>query len=169
MDKIIFLDIDGVLNTGSFVESFYAIHKLKGINLSDTQDLFRKDMIDDYGIQFCPVATKMLRWIVEVTGAKIVISSTWRMSGLSVMKDLWRDRGLPGEVIDITPISKDRNRGWEINKWILDNASNIKSYVILDDDDDMLVSQLPRFVQINETYGITYNDAINAIQILGNN
>jgi precorrin-6B methylase 1 len=37
-----------------------------------------------------------LRSIIDKTGAKIVISSSWRTDGLDIMKDLWKYRDLPG-------------------------------------------------------------------------
>jgi hypothetical protein len=76
--KVIFLDIDGVV-------------------CLPTRDH------DEYGSLFHQPFVDNLRWIVEETGAKIVISSTWRLSGLKVMKEMWEKRGLPGEVIDVTP------------------------------------------------------------------
>ena len=78
MEKIIFLDIDGVLNV-------YCEGR------------------DRFGCTFHKHFEDNLKWIIEETKAKIVISSTWRFSGLSVMQEMWEHRGLTGEVIDITP------------------------------------------------------------------
>lgn len=61
--KIIFLDIDGVLN----------------VNFNGR---------DKYGRIFHPNFVDNLRDIINRTGAKIVISSTWKMSGLDVMKQM---------------------------------------------------------------------------------
>lgn len=80
--KIIFLDIDGVLNV------YPQGH-------------------DEYGAIFHPHLVENLKLILDQTGAKIVVSSTWRRSGLSIMKEMWEKRGLPGEVIDITPFETD--------------------------------------------------------------
>lgn len=77
--KVIFLDIDGVICVPTREHDQYG-------------QLFHQPFVDN------------LKWIINETGAKIVISSTWRMSGLSVMKEMWEKRGLPGEVIDTTPI-----------------------------------------------------------------
>lgn len=77
--KVIFLDIDGVICVPTREHDQYG-------------QLFHQPFVDN------------LKWIIDETGAKIVISSTWRMSGLSVMKEMWEKRGLPGEVIDVTPI-----------------------------------------------------------------
>ena len=125
--KIIFLDIDGVLN------------------------LIPQGR-DKYGDIFHPHFVANLKRLIDVTGAKIVISSTWRMSGFDVMKNMWKDRKLPGDVIGITPIGyhlsqrdfnfkkwKDRTmpRGVEIQYWLDNTKDNIDNYVILDDDTDM--------------------------------
>jgi hypothetical protein len=77
--KIIFLDIDGVLNN-VYCESR-----------------------DKFGCTFHSNFVDNLRSIIDKTGAKIVISSSWRTDGLDIMKDLWKYRDLPGEVIDVTP------------------------------------------------------------------
>ena len=77
MKRIIFLDIDGVLNV-------YPQGR------------------DKYGSTFHTHFEDNLHELIEKTGAEIVISSTWRYSGLKVMQNMWRDRGLAGKVIDIT-------------------------------------------------------------------
>ena len=69
--KIIFLDIDGVLNV--YCESR-----------------------DEYGCCFHSHLVENLRILIEQTGAKIVIISTWRFSGLEIIKEMWEKRNLPG-------------------------------------------------------------------------
>lgn len=174
--KVIFLDIDGVLNVEVYLTAFWDI--CKRINLARPQAAsLRMDIMrDEYGNLFCPLACRRLEWIVKETDAKIVISSTWRMSGLSVMQNMWKHRELSGEVIDITPIHmKNRvkelsftercERGYEIKEW-LSTHQEVESYVIFDDDDDMLPEQLENFIQTDEAYGITLKDAERAIIIL---
>lgn len=160
--KIIFLDIDGVLNV---------IPQGR----------------DEFGAKFHSHFENNLKHIIESTGAKIVISSTWRMDGLEKMQAMWKARGLAGEVIDVTPDCTQLvkygtfeyydavERGHEIQDWI--NAHpEITSYVIIDDDKDMLASQLERFVRtannkshpdcIDIGYGLTKKCAEMAIEIL---
>jgi hypothetical protein len=162
MKKVIFLDIDGVLNV-CYGES------------------------DDYGQLFHPHLVENLKTIIDATEAKIVISSTWRHNGLSTMKNMWMDRMLPGQVIDITP---DLNRklksglwyspirGEEIKAWLSNNE--VDAYVIIDDDKDMLEEQLPNFVKTSGNthhldhvdgggYGLTKKCAEQAIRILNKN
>ena len=160
--KIIFLDIDGVLNV---IPEGY----------------------DEYGGIFHSNFVDNLKRIIDETGAKIVISSTWRFGGLERMQDMWKFRNLPGEVIDITIdcyqiVEEGRaeffdqvERGHEVQEWI-DSHSGIESYVILDDDNDFLTSQRGNFVRtanninhpdcIDIGYGLTTECANKAIRIL---
>lgn len=172
--KVIFLDIDGVLNTECYIEAFWDICKRAELSRPEAASLRLEMLRDDFGNVFCPIACRRLAWIIELTGAKIVISSTWRMSGLSVMKGMWKHRSLPGEVIDCTPITKGRSslsfserleRGNEIKQWLSEHPE-VESYVIFDDDNDMLPEQMENFIQTDEVYGITLKDAEKAIQIL---
>ena len=158
--KIIFLDIDGVLN-------------------------LRMQSRDRFGSMFHPQFMENLKTLVDATGAKIVISSSWRFSGLEIMQEMWQSRGLTGEVIDITPFTAvyeasedsgflDRcERGCEIREWLKSNP--VESYVILDDDKDMLNEQLPYFVctrdnwnhsDHEEGYGLTKECIEAAIKVL---
>lgn len=155
--KIIFLDIDGVLNL---------MHQER----------------DQYGSLFHENFVANLKRIIDETSAWIVISSTWRMSGLQVMIDMWEHRKLPGNVVGITqnlcyhPDNKGKNlvRGDEIQAWI--DKYEITKYVIIDDDTDMLQHQMDKFVRTSENwdhtdyldagYGLTIECADQAIKIL---
>ena len=156
--KAIFLDIDGVLNL--YCESR-----------------------DEYGCCFHPHLVENLRSLVDRTGAKIVISSTWRFSGLAIMKEMWEKRNLPGEVVGITPnfmthYGTTLCRGKEIAAY-LEEHPEIESYVILDDDSDMEEHQMSRFVKtsgnsdhedcVDVGYGLTKICAEMAIEILNGN
>ena len=75
--RYLFLDIDGVLNTGR--HSNYLVDN----GLSET---------DADGYLFDPKAVENLEYIIEETDAKIIITSTWRLDG--DMQALWRNRDL---------------------------------------------------------------------------
>lgn len=153
--KVIFLDIDGVLNVIPQGQDKYG-------------GIFHQHFVDN------------LAWIIQETGAKIVVSSSWRHSGLQFILDMWRDRDLPGEVVDITGDRLDLDcfsfqRGVEIQEW-LDVHPEVTKYVILDDDGDMLRHQWPNFVQtsfntehpdcIDIGYGLTRICSEKVINIL---
>lgn len=164
--KIIFIDIDGVLNTERHHE------------YCDKNDLNNSD---DYGYLFDPMAVKNLARIVNETGADIVISSSWKYSGLSTLLDMWNERGLPGRVIDITPdnisnemlLKADLDnmeflscKGYEIKEWLSAHGKNVSQYAILDDEQEMLPDQQSHFVQTNPDVGITKEDSEKVIRIL---
>jgi hypothetical protein len=160
--SIIFLDIDGVLNVYSHDH-------------------------DEFGSQFMPQFVDNLKRVIEETGAKIVISSTWRYAGLERMKEMWEKRNLPGEVIDITEDCTylhneglfewldQVERGHEVQYW-LDGHPEVERYVIFDDDDDFLDHQRGNFVRtanninhpdcVDIGYGLTSECANRAIRIL---
>lgn len=179
-DKIIFLDIDGVLNT------------------SRTRFL-----------KFDEECMKNLEDILDATGAKIVVSSSWRNIE-PIMEDQFMKHGCTKKiwdaVIGITVraydyLKKGSNlpivRGNEIKEWIdhhliypwyatpsLDEhykefnedgtfrnmKSNKKgidfSYVIFDDDIDMLYDQKDNFINTHHETGITKEHVAEAIKIL---
>lgn len=160
--KVIFLDIDGVLNVYRRERDVYG-------------SLFHENFVDN------------LKTIIDNTNAKIVLSSSWRHSGLKEMKEMWQLRNLPGEIIDITPNEVDVvnygickyydevSRGHEIKLWLTNNK--VDNYCIIDDDDDMLEEQLPNFIKtinpdhedsLDIGYGLTKQCAEKAIQILNN-
>lgn len=155
VNKIIFLDIDGVINP---------VHYMQAMGKLWTSSFKEIKSFDDYGQLFFYHNVNALKHIIDSTGAKIVISSTWRMSGLPIMQDMWRDRNLPGQVISVTPSETDVVRagkaefydsvcrGTEIDHWIKTNDF-FGNYVIIDDTHDMLSSQFPVFVDTNAYCG----------------
>lgn len=164
MKKIIFLDIDGVLNT----KYWYT-------------QMVQNTPTDEYGYAFDPKAVANLKSIVDETGADIVISSSWKCMGLSQMEEMWRDRSLPGKIIGITPNSVSDEmllnadidsielfhiRGEEIKQWLTKYGKQVSNYAIIDDMDNMLSEQQSHFVQTNPEVGITEEDAKKVIMIL---
>jgi len=134
MARIIMLDIDGVLNSHRSAVAMQTFHTLD------------------------PIAVKMLFRVVTLAEAKIVISSTWRhdKQWLTTIWGALRQAGWPwvhsgflplGEcpIIDRTD-SLPGDRGIEIQAW-LDANPEYDDYIILDDDSDMLDSQMDRFIK----------------------
>lgn len=132
--KVLFLDVDGVLNWKNTMAYL-------GIN--------RK-------------MTKRLHRVLRETGAKVVLSSTWRKLDESYEMFI-RKTG-------IRPISKTPNtmhgiRGREIEQWLKDHPE-VTSYAIVDDDGDMLPEQAPFFVQTSYDTGLTDEHADMLIAVL---
>ena len=166
MGKVLFLDIDGVLNTGWWY----------------TQ-MDRTTPKDKYGYAFDPRSVANLKKIVDETGADIVISSSWKSFGLSELEDMWQDRGLPGKLIGITSNSVSDEmllnadldhmeifsiRGMEIKEWLDKHGKKVSHYVIIDDMDSFLSSQQSHFVQTDPEVGITNEDVKKVVHLLNN-
>ena len=54
----------------------------------------------------------------------------------------------------------------EIAEWLIRNAEPHTPYVILDDEEDILLRQTDRFVKIDAETGITPENARQAIELL---
>ena len=160
MRKIIFLDIDGVLSPRWWN--------------SDKQS-------DNYGCLFDAKAVANLAKIIEETDAEIVISSSWKDMGLVELQNMWRDRDLPGKIVDITPdymsdellLKEDSSnvdylyeRGSEIQGWLLLHGDDVSRYVIIDDMDDILPEQQSHFIQTDPEFGITNDDVKKVVHLL---
>jgi hypothetical protein len=160
--KIIFLDIDGVLNH----HLFYVAEKEAGrIGQRDTD----------------PKSVEYLNTLCNETGAEVVVSSTWRLGRTTEqLQELLKEAGFTGKVIGRTEDLRYGKggesilRGNEILHWIKENTKLIgaeywqyKSYVILDDDSDMLYWQKDNFILVDHYCGITPSTIFQAKKILG--
>ena len=165
--KIIFLDVDGVLNN----QLWYRSQEFRQGQSKEQYDLS----------QFDPRCVELLNSLIADTKAKIVVSSSWRIGRtVDELKDLFEKVGIVGDVIDKTPKlyfsadGYDRSvpRGCEIKAWLENNKSILGSkmskvnYVILDDDSDMLYWQREHFVQTDPYMGITPTVIFKAKSIL---
>lgn len=157
MERYIFLDIDGVLNT----ERNYKALVREG-----------RYWRDDYGPFFDPEAVANLRDIIETTHADVIITSTWKYRGLDAMHTLWTLREMPGILLGITPEAEHDDyctRGMEILKWLTDNApENAEEYryVIIDDSPYFLPEQMDVLIRTSSKVGITAEDAAHAKELL---
>ena len=149
--KIIFLDFDGVLNCRRYRENCLNYYE---------------DYIDESRMY-------LLKYIVDKTGAKIVLTTTWRMYWDSSCPDGYEEAQKINNIFakyGLEIYSKtnnyEENRDFEITMWIAEN--NIKQYVILDDN-DFGWSKLNRehFVQTDdEKDGLDEEQVQKAIDIL---
>ena len=145
--KVVFLDIDGTLNSSSFLYG-------KGERFSSTQ---ADEKID-------PEAVRRLNEITDRTGASIVVSSAWRVGKrVADLRGLLKRHGVTGQVVGATPVN-DRIRGDQIASWMANR--DVESFVILDDDRDMgdLTWAL---VKTTHALGLQDEHVAQAIEILG--
>ena len=158
--RILFLDIDGVLNCELYFRSpAFALQKKKAVAATDRRAFAAS--------QICGERLAWLNELCAETGAVVVISSTWRI-GRSVeeLQALFAHCGATFTIIDKTPVTDERTRGVEIAQWIQKNirpethgcqSFDFRSYAIIDDDSDMLLPQAPHFFQTDNYSGLTPN------------
>lgn len=143
MSKIIFLDIDGVLND---FKTIFATGK----------DFPTRDHLD------------CLKQIVDATGAEIVLSSSWRFykSDLNDVKNALRNVNL--KLLDKTK-ELPKGRDAEIREW-LSRHPEVENYVILDDHNDEVIkfsTELEKHLVLTASYtGLLPEHVEKAIEIL---
>ena len=150
--KVIFIDIDGVLNSSVY----------------DRQRSEKDGNIDKTRLT-------LIKGLVDKTGAKIVLSSSWRNHWEKdfydcdkVGKEIIADFASAGlEIYDKTPKVGYLERSEEIHMWLKDNP-DVKSFVIFDDNGYGWGDLSDNFVQTNYRVGrgLEEEHIENAIEIL---
>ena len=134
--NVVFLDIDGVLNS--------YLWSIRPKTIEENQGDPDLD----------PIAIKLLNNFTNTFNLKIVISSDWRISSFCIPR--LENAGVQN-IIDTTPVTifKMRNssvhftRGEEIQFW-LDSHPEVKKFVIFDDREDF--EQLNNYVKVDSYY-----------------
>lgn len=153
-----FFDIDGVLN---YTQWYYSDR--------NPGNLYGQEGDID------PECVARILKVCEVTGAKIVLSSDWRIDKGAIPR--LERAGFPkGLICDQIPEliwtcfnnvdSYDYSRGKEINLW-LNAHQDTYDYVIIDDREDFTDEQKRlHFVHVNPYIGFTDENMNEAIEIL---
>lgn len=141
--NILFLDIDGVLNSRKYF--------VEGANKNEPWPFSTIDF----------KALSLLSDFVLKNNLEIVLTSSWRVIySLKEINDFFLKNGFCKPIIDKTlriwwPIKEERyrfERGNEIKVW-LNNQTNVKKFVIFDDDID-LEPYLRYHVWVNRIFGL---------------
>ena len=175
--KVIFLDIDGVMNCQ---EEMLAMLEKNPKNRSDVT-------------LPSPTKCKLLKQLVEATDAKIVLSSSWRLSLSAIQNiiDVFRPYGLrlDGFTQEGVPQVKLKgtkyenikpshsynrfdgpcieDRGAEIAYWLIKHPE-VSAYVILDDEFSDIIDWHPNNLVKTSLYnGLTEKEVLKCIEILG--
>lgn len=141
--NVIFLDIDGVLNSGNYI-----VH-LDGA-------------FDNPENQMDPEAVARLNRLTDLTKAQIVVTSTWRLffkNSFEQLQGCLVSYKITGEVIAATGVGKDRRE--EIEEFL--NTNDVKRFVIFDDD---VIDGFPsEFIKTNFEHGLQDEHVEKALRI----
>lgn len=129
--KYLFLDIDGVVNCAA--------------------DRFSIKLINNRPFE-------LLKKIIDETGAKIILSSSWRRGYKHGTCDLLKQRLAEYDlsIEDITPINNNR-RGEQIQEWLRTHNydENVDTFAILDDEEfDFLAIYPEQLVKTDAMIGL---------------
>lgn len=150
--KIIFLDVDGVLNssrTAVATGGYPWPNEYGGILWPERLD---------------QTAIALVRKACKAADAKIVLSSTWRLGW--TIDDCKRF----GEALDLPIIDRTDNlagvlpRGHEIDLWLRDKE--VDAYAIIDDNSDMLTTQMPHFVKTSSDEGFGFANYLHLCSLM---
>jgi hypothetical protein len=176
--RVIFLDIDGVLNSEAYALKLEAKHRQLGH--TEPASPKRETTCDCFKLyhQIDREAVDRLNRLVAVTAAKIVISSTWRkLMDAPVLERTLVEHGLVAEIIGETPDGhaepamltvygplERMYRGYEIDFWLRLHPE-VDRFVILDDGSDMAMHQ-NRLVQTDCEEGLLDDHVELAIRVM---
>ena len=146
-EKILFLDIDGVLNSKFFYK--YIFKRENGYSRLDP---------------YCVILVKKL---VYEFSLKVVISSTWRVGAMERLVKELNENDLVNQLHKdwLTPVVRPACRGKEIDLW-LNNHPEITEYIILDDNQNVFDHHLSRFVQTSAFMGMVQESYYQARNLL---
>lgn len=173
--KIIFLDVDGVLNSSA---SFcYWLREQERYNLRTKKQLRDPDMWSP-GFRAVdrpdPIVMSNLLMILEkCKNVRIVISSTWRIQHLAEVEKHFEQAGISWSkyVIGATPALRHLERYDEIDAWLEANTKSpegsvlmpkfqVSDFMVIDDMSHMGKWTKDHFVRTDATIGLSWRQAV---------
>jgi hypothetical protein len=185
--SLLFLDVDGVLN-GTYSQIVHGTLPHPDSGSPHKGFVYGEEAIDK-------VAASLINMVCKATGSLIVISSAWRIG--FTMEDLRTMMGTLGIDTSLiigrtdTLHYEEKNRGNQIERFLKDVVTpegrelmykhnrlgewvkfeekvDVTTYAIVDDDNDMLESQIDNFVQTTFLDGLKLSHVLRLGQILAN-
>lgn len=170
-ETIIFLDFDGPLMPARMhYHEANAPYLFQGPDhpWQDSHEIKKK-------LRFDPVIINVINKWVEISGAKVVISSNWtKYATFEELMEILEINGLQcGDNIHEqwkTTKLDSWSRSDEISHWLFNNMGNVQNYIIIDDDNVVLNDPRldPKKVLLIDFYnGLTFHQIFEGCEILG--
>lgn len=175
--KILFLDMDGVMNSHQSAIWYHEMFNHNEDWWADYRDNYNDQIFLIYEKQLCPLACSNLRNLLKKhPDVRIVISSTWRkfkakenndwFNALFQMFKIYPEN--ENRVIGCTPVL-NKDRGYEIESWLNQTDYEVEDFIILDDDSDMgPYLNTKHFIHVDGRVGFDYIKMQKADKIFGN-
>ena len=152
--KLLFLDVDGVLNSS---RSVLARIPLQNEARAQLENLYKEDGEIPFGVKYTldtvdPIAVGLVNRLTRESGAQIVLSTSHRSMFLDggtlyggkqhmfMLRLYFKAMGIEAPIYGITQ-KLHVDRGTEVKKWLDDHRQLVTHYVILDDGRDFHSSQ----------------------------
>lgn len=140
-DRVIFLDIDGVIRTQKGDLSLYKIEELP---------------LSVFDRKFCKQAVSVLNESYSYVKYDIVVISTWRnFWNITDLKRIFKENGISANVIGLTGV--DLSRGLEIQNWVASYTP--KEWIVIDDSITDIVKYIEKHKIINPVTSTGLSDS----------
>ena len=124
--RVASLDVDGVLNSTTWKRPSgpWTFTEIQALARSGPEMVRQPHLLEKKHLLFSlrnvnPAAVALLNRVIERTGAKVVISSSWRHAfTIEGFRWLFGEKGFRGEVIGCTTLEERLTRGAEIWAWL---------------------------------------------------
>jgi len=159
--KILFLDFDGVLNSA---DSW----RKRPDGWVGPWEGNREIPLSLLAIRLDPERVRILNDVLERTGAKVVLSTSWRnWPEQDYVRERLDEAGFAGTIVGATPgwLGPGKRRGDEIQAWLDQNQGEVEAFAILDDSDDM-GDLMPYLVNVDPMTGLNESYAPKLVELL---
>lgn len=167
--RVIFLDIDGVLNTDEHLRATTQ-QLMTELGCSTFRDFHHafwggRIPVESLGKLFFPPCVERFNRFVVLTNAQIVLSTSWRKHrSLDEMIAILKQAGVERAPCAMTPYKLSSNKSMEISWWLRDNP--LDNFVVFDDDPIHLSAHEGRVVRCDSCEGLSVQDCLKGLEIL---
>lgn len=160
--NILFLDIDGVLNS---IDYMMPRRNYDSSICDESTNDIRYNEHNVGSLMLDSRCVRRLGKIMDSCDIRIVLSSYWRISPwkVSYIRKIFEEYNMDNEkIIDKTPRLSNSNRTREILKWVDEHSHEVNRWIAV--DDNVLELETENFVKTDSFLGLTDSDVNQIIR-----